>query len=131
MITYSQLEYDDSLRILKTVNNSVQLYNSLPKYYESISEKNNLYKKHAAELNDYMSKLDFDATWDFINRHVFLEDERDSVFIPDQDEWEEVKQGLITNSMTRREYRKFAYLTASLPRSIDKIGIRNYFDTDL
>lgn len=128
---YSQLEYNESVEILKAVNNSVELYNFLPKYYESISEKNNLHKKHAAELNDYMTKLDFDATWDFINRHVFLEDERDSVFIPDVDEWAEVKQGLITKSVTRREYRKFAYLTASLPGSIDKLGIRSYFDTDL
>ena len=87
--------------------------------------------EHAAELNNCMLKLDFDATWDFINRHVFLEDERDSIFIPDLEEWEGVKQGLTNKNMTLREYRKFSYLTASLPKSIDKLGIRDYFDSEL
>lgn len=73
-----------------------------------------------------MLKLDFDATWDFINRHVFLEDERDSIIIPDMNEWEEVKQGLTNKNRTRREYRKFSNLTASVPKSIDKLGIRGH-----
>ena len=129
-LPYSQLEFNESARVLKEVKDSVGLYSSLPKYYESISEKNNLYKKHAAELNNYMLKLDFDATWDFINRHVFLEDERDSIIIPDMNEWEEVKQGLTNKNRTRRDYRKFSNLT-SLPKSIDKLGIRGYFDSEL
>jgi CRISPR-associated helicase Cas3/CRISPR-associated endonuclease Cas3-HD len=130
-LPYSQLEFNESVKILKEVKDSVGLYSSLPQYYESISEKNNLYKKHTVELNSYMLKLDFDATWDFINRHVFLEDERDSILIPDINEWEEVKQGLTNKNRTRRDYRKYSYLTASLPKSIDKLRIRNYFDPDL
>ena len=44
-LPYSQLEFNESIKILKEVKDSVGLYSSLPKYYESISEKNNLYKQ--------------------------------------------------------------------------------------
>jgi CRISPR-associated endonuclease/helicase Cas3 len=129
---YSKLELDESEKILENVNYSVKLYSRLPQYYESISEKNNLYKSYANELEGYIMKLDFDNIWSFINNHVFLEDETDSVLIPEIDEWEEVKEALINRkSLTREGYRRFASITASLPQSTNVLKIKDYFDSDL
>jgi CRISPR-associated endonuclease/helicase Cas3 len=128
---YSQLELRESEMILRTVKNSVELYSKLGQYYASISEKNNLYKNYAEELQEYIMKLDFDNIWDFINKHVLSEDKQDSVLIPEIEEWEETKKALMKKKLTRHDYRKFSVITASLPPSFGVLENKDYFDNDL
>ena len=129
---YSKFELMESEKILKTVKDSVELYSKLEQYYESVSEKNNLYKEHAKELQEYIMKLDFDSIWDFINKHVLSEDKQDSVLIPEIEEWEQIKNIFINSKkLTRNDYRKFSNITASLPSSFKLSENKDLFDNDL
>ena len=127
---YSQLELDESEERLKVVKDSIDLYSLLDKYYESISEKNELYKNQSKELDDRITKLDFDGIWEFISKYV-LEDERDPVLIPDLKDWDEVKELLMKKRLTKSDYRTFSNITASLPRKVYDLGIEDYFDGDV
>jgi len=127
---YSQLELDESEERLKVVKDSIDLYSLLDKYYESISEKNELYKNQSKELDDRITKLDFDGIWEFMSKYV-LEDERDPVFIPDLKDWDEVKELLMKKRLTKSDYRTFSNITASLPRKVYDLGIEDYFDGDV
>jgi CRISPR-associated endonuclease/helicase Cas3 len=127
---YSQLELNESGPILKKVKNSIDLYLELPKYYQSISEKNNSYKRYTNELNEYIAKLKFDEIWDFINKHVFLEEERDSVLIPDVEEWDKIKEILSKKKLAKTEYRMLSNISATLPQAIHKFDIQDYFDEE-
>ena len=62
---YSQLELNESEKRLKVVKDSIDLYSLLDEYYESISEKNQLYKNYSKELDERITKLDFDVIWEF------------------------------------------------------------------
>jgi len=106
----------------------------LPRYYESISERNNLYKQLSKELDDYIAKLDFDKIWEFINNHVLdnaLENERDTVLIPEVEEWDGIKQRLMKKRLTKTDYRTFSNISASLPKKVYDLRIRDYFDVDV
>ena len=131
---YSELEMKESEEVLKRIKDSSELYLSLPQYYESVSEKNNLYKKHAKVLDERIAKLDFDGIWEFINNHVLdnaLENERDIVLIPDVQEWDEIKQILMKKRLTKSDYRRFSNISASLPKKVHDLGIgEDYFDND-
>jgi hypothetical protein len=124
----------ESEEVLKRIKDSSELYLSLPQYYESVSEKNNLYKKHAKVLDERIAKLDFDGIWEFINNHVLdnaLENERDIVLIPDVQEWDEIKQILMKKRLTKSDYRRFSNISASLPKKVHDLGIgEDYFDDD-
>jgi CRISPR-associated helicase Cas3/CRISPR-associated endonuclease Cas3-HD len=130
---YSELELNESEKILKWAKDSTELYSSLPQYYKSISEKNNLYKDHSKQLGDLIAKLDFDGIWEFINNHVLdntLENERDTVLIPDIQEWDGIKKLLMKKKLTKTDYRTFSNISASLPRKVYNLGIEDYFDGD-
>ena len=130
---YSQLELSESEKILREAKDSTQLYSSLGQYYKSISEKNETYKKYSSELEYHISRLDFDKIWEFINNHVLdkaLENERDIVLIPDMQEWDEIKQILTQKKLTRTGYRRFADISATLPKKIYDLGIVDYFDSE-
>ena len=127
---YSKLELNESEPILKKVKNSIDLYSELPRYYQSISEKNNLYKNYTNELNGYIAKLDF-AIWNFINNYVFLEDERDSVLIPDVEDWHKIKEILLKKKLSKIDYRMLSNISASLPQAIHKLEIQDYFDEEI
>jgi len=106
----------------------------LPRYYESISERNNLYKQLSKELDDYIAKLDFDKIWEFINNHVLdnaLENERDTVLIPEVEEWDGIKQRLMKKRLTKTDYRTFSNISASLPKKVYDLRIQDYFDVDV
>jgi hypothetical protein len=109
------------------------LYFSLTQYYKSLSEKNETYKKYSEELEFHLSRLDFDKVWEFINNYVLdnaLENERDTVLIPDLDEWDEIKVRITDSSLTRTGYRRFSDISATLPRKIYDLGIQRYFDEE-
>ena len=106
----------------------------MPRYYESISERNNLYKQLSKELDDYIAKLDFDKIWEFINNHVLdnaLENERDTVLIPEVEEWDGIKQRLMKKRLTKTDYRTFSNISASLPKKVYDLRIQDYFDVDV
>ena len=131
---YSELELNESEKILREAKDSIQLYSSLAQYYKSISEKNESYKEYSRELEHHISHLDFDKIWEFINNHVLdsaLENERDIVLIPDIQEWHEIKQILSQKKLTRTSYRRFADISATLPKKIYDLGIVDYFDDDV
>jgi CRISPR-associated endonuclease/helicase Cas3 len=130
---YSELEYDESLEILREVTNSQELYDRLPEYYAKIDEKNLKNRNLARELEDKIRKLEFDEVWDFIFKNVLSEDSRGSVLIPSTDEWTEVKEYYSRKGGKPRIGRRnpYAELMAELPNTPRELKIGDLFDQDL
>ncbi|MFY9300239.1 MAG: CRISPR-associated helicase Cas3' [Candidatus Nitrosotenuis sp.] len=123
---YSELEFIESQEQIKKISDSRDLYAILPKYYEKISVANRTYAKKLEELENHIERMDFEGVWDFVNRHVFLDDEKDTVFIPDMYQWDEVKEALV-NGLPKDAYKKFGDLTASIPSGIN-LSVGDFFD---
>ena len=129
---YSQLEYEQSLPILRKVITSDELYEKLEQYYATIFERNQSNKEKTEKLHRYISNIDFDKVWEFVDKNA-LPDDGDNVFIPyNLKEWENIKSDFMAPEKSKKNaYRKFANLTASLPKSISPGDYLNYFDDDL
>jgi len=123
-LPYSELEFKESLKILKKVENSEQLYEQLPSYYQSISEKNERIKKFNEDIEKKFETLDFIGIWEEINKEAHLEENEETIFIPSAEEWDKVKGKLL-----KGEIQSLAYLTANLPPS-QKLNLEN-FDEEL
>ncbi len=128
-IPYSPLEFQATQEKIQNITNSVQIYEILNEYYSEISSRNRRNIDDTEELERLIARMDFDGVWEFVRNRVFQEDSRDTVFIPDPENWEEVKKGLLYG-MSRDNFKKFGYITASLPVSLDKVG-RKLFDEEL
>jgi CRISPR-associated endonuclease/helicase Cas3 len=128
-IPYSPLEFAESWSRIHNIHSSKDLYDILEQYYSEISARNSRNIDNTVELENYIRRMDFGNVWDFVNKHVFAEDDKDTVFVPELENWDEVKNVLMTN-LTKDAYKKFGEFTASLPVSVDKIG-RELFDQDL
>ena len=128
-IPYSKLEFDESWNRLQNIHNSKDLYDILEQYYGEISAKNKRNITKTAELETYVQNLDFEKVWTFVKNELFTEDDRDSVFIPELENWDEVKDALINNTL-KYNFKEYGKFTATLPRSVYKIGIE-YFDEKL
>ncbi len=81
-------------------------------------------------------QLDFDKVWEFINNHVLdkaLENERDTVLIPNLQEWDEIKQIVMKNRLTKSSYGRLADISASLPKKAYDLGDlgTDYFDDEV
>lgn len=126
---YSELEFTESFKHIRKISDSLELYSNLPKYYKNISAKNTSNTNKIAEIESYIKKLDFEEVWSFVNRHVLLDDEKDTVFVPDSDEWDNVKFALM-NNLPKDTYKKYGLFTVSLPFGI-KIDYHMYFDNEL
>lgn len=126
---YSELEFDESRRLIRNIDNSMKLYDTLPSYYKNINTKNQYNLRLVNEMEGYVEKMDFENVWSFVNRHVLIDDEKDTVFIPDPEEWDEVKTALMTN-LPKETYKKYGVLTASFPGGV-KIPNNDYFDKEL
>jgi CRISPR-associated endonuclease/helicase Cas3 len=128
---YSELELNESEKILRKVKDSTELYSSLAAYYKSVSVKNKVYEDYSKQLNDLITKLDFGGIWDFINGHVLDDDDRDTILVPDKEEWDNIKQRiLLKDKLTKSDYRVFSNISASLPKKVYDLGIEDYFDSD-
>lgn len=129
---YSELEYKESLPILKKATTSDELYEKLDQYYKTIFEKNQSNREIAEGLGRRISVLNFDEVWEFADKYA-LPDDGDNVFIPyNLKEWENIKSEFMSPKKRKRNtYRKFANLTASLPKSIRPADYLGYFDEDL
>ena len=128
-VPYSKLEFDKSWDKIQKIHNSKELYAILEQYYSEISEDNQLNRDNTKDLKNFIQRLDFEKVWECVKKNVFEEDGRDSVFIPEYDDWDELKDSLVNNRL-KDNFKKYGLLTATLPRSIYKIGI-DYFDEKL
>jgi hypothetical protein len=123
---------------LKKAKTSGELYAQLRDYYKSVSTKNVKNRKMGDELNSYISNMDFEKVWEFVNSHALPDDDRDNVFIPSTvEEWHQIRDAFLkTNNESQRNslskiFKKFSIFTASLPRSINLVKIKDIFDEDL
>ena len=67
---YSELEVEESKKLIPQLHSSIDLYNALPGYYKKVSSENLRNKNLAKELDDKMKNLNFDDVWEFIKRHA-------------------------------------------------------------
>lgn len=132
LVRLPHLFLNESEKRLALVKNSIDLYSLLPEYYQSISEKNNLYKEYTKELDGRIAKLDFDGIWEFINNHVFLEEDQDTVLIHESEHWHKIKEIIVKKDLrlTKANFRMFSNISVSLPKTIYELDIQNYFDED-
>lgn len=128
-LPYSKLEFDESWKRLQSIHNSKEIYAILEQYYDEISARNKHNIAKTEELETYIKNLDFEKVWRFVKNELFADDDRDSVFVPELENWDELKYALINNQL-KDNFKKYGLLTATLPRSVDKIG-REYFDEEL
>lgn len=128
-LPYNELEYRESIKILKKVRNSEDLYDKLPAYYKNISELNASNIGLASKLYRLLSILDFKSVNDLVFKEVFADELDETVIIPEGEE--ELKritvelEGMVDEGrrMGRGTFRKYADLTASLPGDPKKLGI--------
>ncbi len=123
---YSSLEFMESQNIIQDISNSMQLYEKLDSYYDTISTKNKTQKDLETNLNDSMSRLDFKDVWQMIQKHIG-ENFYDSVFIPLPETWNDIKSDLLSKSKYR--IKKHAGLTALLPAKA--FTMQEFFDEEL
>ena len=128
-VPYSKLEFDKSWNIIQKIHSSKELYDILEQYYSEISADNQLNRNNTQELENHIQHLDFEEVWKCVKKNALKEDDRDSVFIPESKDWEKLKDSL-TNNRLKDNFKKYGLLTATLPRSVYKIGIE-YFDEEL
>lgn len=128
-LPYSPLEFAESQKRLENIHNSKELYSILKQYYSDISARNKWNIEKTDKLESCIKNLDFDGVWEFVKNELFAEDDRDSVFIPELENWDEYKNALVNNQL-KDNFKKYGLYTATLPRSVYKIGTE-YFDEAL
>jgi len=132
-IPYSPLEFEVTQRMIRNVTNSVEVYGILDQYYAEISTKNRNNTEAAEKLSRLIAAMDFDEVWEEVKKMAFQEDSRDTVFIPDVNQYDEVRNELLiglTATSTKDIFKKFGNLTASLPIPLDQVG-EEFFDEQL
>lgn len=136
-IPYSPLEFQVSQekiqKIIKEKKNSEGLYGIMEEYYSEIYKRNQNNQNDTSKLERQIERMDFDAVWELVKGLAFQEDNRDTVFIPKPEEWERVRDGLLSNNTSKKNFREFGRLTASLPiplYKLEKEG-KNLFDEKL
>lgn len=130
---YSELEYNESLKVIKKISNSIELYSYLPEYYRQISIQNQRYKELTAKLSYYLKKMNFEEVWNFIYSNVLADDYQETVFVPENEElWKDLKNHILKiGRIDKIILRKYSYYTASLSKSPEKLGILDMFDEQL
>ena len=68
---YSELEVEESKRLIPQLHSSIDLYRALPGYYKKVSSENLRNKNLAKELDDKMKNLNFDDVWEFHQKACF------------------------------------------------------------
>lgn len=128
-LPYNELEYRESIKILKKVKNSRDLYKRLPEYYKKISELNAGDRGLERKLNQLLSLLDFKGINDLVFKEVFADEVDETAIVPESEE--DLKritselEGMINEGkrMGRDAFRKYADLTANLPKDPKMLGI--------
>lgn len=134
-VPYSELEVNESKILIPKLHSSIDLYNALPDYYKKVSSENLSNKNLAKILVSEMKNLCFDGVWAFIKKYALPLDLGDSLFVPDDSEWEELKEQFLSvesNKDRSKIYKRYAELMAEFPRAIEKInGVKDLLDEDL
>jgi CRISPR-associated endonuclease/helicase Cas3 len=132
-LPYNKLEWQESLKVIKNVRSSIDLYNNLRPYYQKISSENKTNEESSKKLTRLMTRLDFEEIWRFVRENALPDDDQEAVFIPENHEqWSQIKNVFLSkDELKRKKSREFAHLTASLPKSPEKLGITDYFDAEL
>jgi hypothetical protein len=132
-LPYNKLEWQESLKVIKNVRSSIDLYNNLQPYYQKISSENKTNEESSKKLTRLMTRLDYEEIWRFVRENALPDDDQEAVFIPENHEqWSQIKNVFLSkDELKRKKSREFAHLTASLPKSPEKLGITNYFDAEL
>jgi CRISPR-associated endonuclease/helicase Cas3 len=114
---YNRLEFDESLKIIKNVKDSQDLYSKLDDYYKTISLLNNANKELLLQLDQKMASFDFQGVWEFINKEVFENDFGEPVIVPENEtELLKINNELKSNTGNLKKlYKKYGDLTAVLP----------------
>lgn len=129
---YSQIEYDESVPILKQIQNSEELYSYLEGYYKKIFERNKLDKEYARLVEKYMDKMDFQTLWEEIRKKTY-EETGEPVIIPSNlIEYNTLKQEILSKNKVTKEIRKnCAKNIANLPRNLQSQQLKYMFDEEL
>ena len=70
--------------------------------------------------------IDFKELWEFVQKSIH-EDYHDTIYIPDQEKWEEVREDLLSAKKFR--IKRHSGLQASLPKCAS--SFEGYFDEEL
>ena len=128
-IPYSPLEYQVTQEMIRNVTSSVDIYAILEQYYAEISTRNATNADIAQQLQRSIARMDFEDVWTRVRELAFQEDNRDTVFIPDMEHYDEVRNELL-QGINGDNFKKFGDLTASLPIPLDGVGVE-LFDEQL
>lgn len=130
-LPYSELEYQESLKILKKVKHSKELYDKLDGYYERVSAKNMQNADRIEELDRLIHDMDFEGVSRFVNNHVFA-DEGYSMIVPEtEQDLQKISEALkSTQKIDRRTFKSYSSLTANISASSLKI-VKDYLDQEL
>lgn len=130
---YSKLEWQESLKVIRKVRSSTDLYDELSAYYQKIWKENKTNEESSKKLARLITHLDYEEVWKFIKEKVLPDDEQETVFIPaNQIQWNQIKNTFLSKSdLERKRFRKFATLTANLPKSPENLGLEKFFDAEL
>lgn len=132
-IPYSPLEFQATKDMLEgNIKNSIQIYDKLEDYYYDISDRNEKNKENTKQLDRRIADMDFEGVWELVKNTVFLEDGRDTMLIPDLENWHNVKNDLLKKISKNKKnfFKKFGEWTALLPVPYSKIGDEK-FDREL
>jgi CRISPR-associated endonuclease/helicase Cas3 len=129
---YSELEYQESLKILTKVRSSKELYGKLDGYYEQVSAKNVRNSDKMEELERLVGDMDFEGVSSFVNNHVFAE-EGHSMIVPETEEdLQRISAELKSmQKFDKRSFKAYSALAANLPDSAYKLPVKDYLDSDL
>ncbi len=132
-LPYNEIEYNESVSILKKIQNSKELYNELGAYYKKITERNQSDRNRARFLEDDMKDMDFQTIWEKVRKYTYEEYERDTVIIPpDVTTLAKIrKQILDKGEITKEIRRNCAKYSATLPINAHDPKIVNMFDEQL
>lgn len=114
---YNRLEFEESLKRIRSITNSRELYNSLNDYYKTINSLNNSNRKLLDDLETKMANYDYLGVWDLIYKEVFQSEYGEPVIIPEnEDELTQIKNDLLYSPNSLKDlYKKYGNLTAILP----------------
>ncbi len=129
---YQELEVKETEKLLVPEQSSTDMYKKLEIYYKNISEKNLQNKNWAKDLENKIKRCDFDEVWEAVRNIAIPQDDRETIFIPeDKSQWQEIYNFFMNPKKSRTTGIKFMDLTASLPKSIYKLGIQDMFTQEL
>jgi len=132
---YSEIEYLESIPILKQIHRSDELYMQLKEYYENIFKKNQRDKSRAQFLQEDMERMDFQEIWNKVRKFTYEEDETNPVIIPPNCiEIGKIKDSILYHGKVTKETRRScAKYMANLPYEINPYNskIKHMFDEEL